>query len=102
VTCREESEMVKEVALRLGFKTFKVQELEKNETAFFLGPFGIIIFGRIIEKEGPVAVWKGFDTNKTSRHCTITSAVYRRIPKDCHEAYMVWAKRKEGWPEDVD
>lgn len=95
VTCREEENLVRQVADRLGFRPRRVHELDKGRTAFFIGPFGTIIFGRIIEKSGPMAVWKGLDNNKTSRHCTITSAVYRRIPADCHQAYMVWARDHE-------
>ncbi|MEW5726133.1 MAG: hypothetical protein AB1896_23690 [Thermodesulfobacteriota bacterium] len=93
VTGREETDLVKEVADRLGFAPFKVQELEKGEVAFFIGPFGTIIFGQVVEKDGPLAVWKGLDNNKNARFCTITSAIYRRIPRDAHDCYMVWARR---------
>lgn len=90
----EEIERLKETACKLGFKPCRVDQLAKGQEAFFIGPFGAIIFGRIIERVGPVAVWKGHDSNKTSRHCTITSAIYRRTPRDLIDRYLVWAKQE--------
>ena len=88
----EEIERLKRTALKLGFKPYRVDQLAKGQEAFFIGPFGAIIFGRIVERIGPIAVWKGLDSNKTSRHCTITSAVYRRTPRDLIDRYLVWAR----------
>ncbi len=98
LSCREEADLVKEVARRLGFEAFKVDELAKGEEAFFIGPFGTVIFGRIGEKSGPVSVWRGFDNNRSARYCTITSAIYRRIPRELLDAYLLWARRWCPWP----
>ncbi len=98
VSKKEECDLVREVALETGFRPYLVHELEKGEEAFFIGPFGTIIFGRVIEKAETVTVWRGYDKNKTSRHCTVTSAIYRRIPRDAYDAYKVWARRFCPWP----
>ena len=100
VSKKEECNLVREVARKTGFVDFMVQELEKGEEAFFIGPFGTILWGRIVEKTGPVAVWKGNDRNKVSRCCTITSAIYRRIPRDLYDSYKVWARRFCPWPRN--
>lgn len=95
---REQCLTVQEVARKLGFFPFLVHELEQGEEAFFIGPFGTILFGRVIEKQGSVAVWQGSGGNKTSRCCTVTSAIYRRVPRDLHDNYKVWARRWCIWP----
>lgn len=98
VSCRDECDEVRQVALAAGYQPFLVHELEKDEEAFFIGPFGTIIFGRVVDKRENIAVWRGHDKNKTSRHCTITSAIYRRIPKDAYDSYKIWARRWCPWP----
>lgn len=100
VSGAEQCLAVRQAAERMGFMPFLVHELDKGEEAFFIGPFGTVLFGRVISKQGTVAVWQGNGSNKTSRCCTVTSAIYRRIPRDLHINYKIWARRWCTWPRN--